>query len=444
MTAPTRIATDTDTTGAVNATTLACDLQTVIAAAAQVGDKVVTFCGCDGVASQSVSAGAGWTKIDFQLDALAGGSQMNLTLFECDVTVAATVADLTIAFGASQMAYVRHILIRPATGTAFATRILAKVGGDSTNPDPPSITNSTGSSQDLLVIAAASADANGTSANAVMTGGPSGYNSIGLNNVGNTQGVSLSVADRAVTLANAASENPSAWTHPTEQWAAMTLGYYGVSSGTPVGEADETDVAMTLSARQITATGLATAANTALALSGVQIRAVGIASDSETAFALTPVQITATGRASETDAALALTSIQIAATGLASETDSALALGSARPVGVANDNETALALTAGSSAATGRADETDTALALSAVQIAGVGLATEADAAFALGVARPADAANENDEALALVGVTIIGVPVPARRTTYASPSISTAANDILTTYASPATGTSA
>lgn len=225
MTAPSRIATDTDTTGGTNATTLACDLQTTIAAAAQVGDKVVTFCGCDGAATQSVSAGAGWSKIDQHT-----GSGVNLALYEFDVAVAATVPDLTIAFGANQMAYVRHILIRPASGT-FAAGIIAKVDGDSTNPDPPALTNSTGSSQDLLVIAAASADANGTGANTPMTGGPSAYSNIGRDNVGNTQGVTLSVADLAVTVANTASEDPSAWTHVTEQWAAMTVGYYSTGGG---------------------------------------------------------------------------------------------------------------------------------------------------------------------------------------------------------------------
>lgn len=439
MTAPTRIAIDSDSTGAVNVATLACDMQTVIAAAALAGDRVYAYCSCDGVATQSVSSGAGWNKKNQQADALSGGTQMNLATFEFDVVTNGTVPDLTIAFGASQMAVVREVLVRPPAGSTLAATIYATVGGDGTNPDPPAATNSSGASIDALVIAAAGADANGTGATAVMTGGPSGYNNIGRNSVGNSQGTTLSLADLAVTIANGGNEDPTAWTHVAEQWAASTALIYGVSSGTPVGRADGTNTSLALSAVQITAAGLATATNTALALSGVQLRAVGLSSDTETALALTPVQVAAAGTATETDAAQALSAVQISGVGRSDETDNALGLGSARPAGVANDNETALALSAGSSAATGRADETDAALALAAVQATGVELASETDQALPLGVSVQVGIATETDTALELAGVVIVGAPVPERRTTYASPVQQTAANDILTTYASPA-----
>lgn len=226
MTAPTRVTASTSNTGAVNMTTLLCSM-TTIAASAQVGDKVVGFSACDGVSTQSVSSGAGWSFVDQITD---GGTNVNLALFEFSVTVAATVADLTIAFGASQMAYVQFILIRPASGQTFATRILAKVaGGTTTNPNPPAVTNSSGASIDAIVLAAMAGDCGSLTTGA--TAGPSGYSNFSSPNFGNTQGAVVGTADKAVTIANAASEDPGVYTRASEEWGAITVAYY--STPTP-------------------------------------------------------------------------------------------------------------------------------------------------------------------------------------------------------------------
>jgi hypothetical protein len=228
MAAPTVILDDDQTTGGVNSDTVVCSMAGV-RAVCQVGDEVAVWCVSDGGGPQSISSGAGWT---LESQAADGINACCTALFRFPVTVAGTCPDLSIDLhpSAQQMAVARWKLIRPGAGSTLAFLGVSTNSGDSTNPDPTSLVNTSGVAIDALVFAAMGGDSNTLTTPA--TAGPAGYANFLTSNVANSQGVTFAIADKTILgLANGVGENPGAFTRATEQWVGMTAIYYQTGGG---------------------------------------------------------------------------------------------------------------------------------------------------------------------------------------------------------------------
>lgn len=97
-----------------------------------------------------------------------------------------------------------------------------KVGGTSTNPDPPAITTVT---NNAMVVAFAASRGDDTTINE-----PSGYGNVHTKREADTRVLVMSSAD--LTKATAGAENPASWTNwVTGDWAAFTVALRPASSG---------------------------------------------------------------------------------------------------------------------------------------------------------------------------------------------------------------------
>jgi hypothetical protein len=224
---PTRNLFGTATTGATNSDTLTVAMATA-ASGAQVGDWVDVFVSSDGIQIQSIASGDGWTK-EAQQEA---SGQANLALYRYIVTVAGTVPDLVVDMGAStEMAVAHWFRIRPAAGQQLNALAPAVASGSSTNPNPASVTNSTGAARSSYFIAAWGGDGN----NVVSTAAPAGYGNHQSTGIANNNGCAIGSADKTTaSWASAAVEDPGTFTRATEQWAALTVAYYETVAATPV------------------------------------------------------------------------------------------------------------------------------------------------------------------------------------------------------------------
>lgn len=222
MAAPVRNLFGTATTGATNSDTLTCSMAT-LGASVLAGDVISVFVASDGIQTQSVSSGAGWNKIIQSNEA----AQCNVALYRFDVTQNnQTIPDLVVDMGATNEMAVAHMFrIRASTAAnkvvPLATPTTAQ--GSSTNPNPASITNNTGSAKDIYYLAVWGGDGN----NVLSTVAPTNFANHQSTGIANTNGCAIGSADRTRTaVANAGVEDPGTFTRATEQWATITAAYY--------------------------------------------------------------------------------------------------------------------------------------------------------------------------------------------------------------------------
>jgi hypothetical protein len=228
MAAPVRNLFGTATTGATNSDTITCSMATLGASVLK-GDRLVVFVSSDGIQTQSISSGAGWVK-DFQINEAA---QNNLALYSFEVTSdGQTVPNLVVDMGATTEMAVAHMFrIRASTAANKVNMILptgtgAGAGasqGSSTNPNPNSLTQNSGATRDMYWIACWGGDGN----NVLSTVAPTNYGNHQSLGIANTNGCAIGSADRTVNgVTNGTAEDPAVFTRATEQWAALTVGFY--------------------------------------------------------------------------------------------------------------------------------------------------------------------------------------------------------------------------
>jgi hypothetical protein len=242
-------------------------------------------------------------------------------------------------------------------------------------------------------------------------------------------GDSTAVGDHALTAGLTADDRP---------WIEFSDDPFVVNQTITVGQATETDTALTATAAvgAVVAAGQASETDSAFAATSLVgiTQAAGQATETDTAMSVTPLvgSTLTVGLAEETDTALVVTPVVVGGpvtinVGLAEETDTALGaaavVGSVAAVGQAVETDTALTVTplVGAVVAIGLASETDATLGATVNQTITVGLAEETDTALAatgIGVGGPVanliDATNgRHRHATAAVNYTP-PVPPPA------------------------------
>lgn len=254
MAAPTIIASQTGVSSTSNSTTFNVTLGT-IAASALAGDVVACFVSADGNPTllENNAGGEVWDGVSVTATA-ANGTIVSGHLFITTVQTDGVVENLAISSSASeQYSHVSH-LIRSSTG-ALALLGTGSSNGSSTNSDPAAITNSTGASRDTLVICSRHGDSTVTASAA-----PTNYGNLQTRAGGGTAGASTNTANRAVTIANSASEDPGTFTSASEQWGCITAGWYELSFSASLDQyrfyADGTESGSTALASQNTAISL--------------------------------------------------------------------------------------------------------------------------------------------------------------------------------------------
>lgn len=171
----------------------------------------------DGIVSTATS---GWTLLGQSPQNQVRGAIFYYDVPSTNAVIPDLVVDSTTAERFSSVAY----WVRSATGSV--AHLSANATGNSTNSDPPSVTNTTGASIDALAIATRHGDGN-----TVATVVPTGYSNWQSQASGQANTPSTDTAEKQVTLANSASENPGVWTSATEQWVCYTLLVYESTGG---------------------------------------------------------------------------------------------------------------------------------------------------------------------------------------------------------------------
>jgi hypothetical protein len=215
----------------------------------------------DGTNTMTAPGGGVWTK-----PANTEGQQGSVTgsIFIAETTAAyaasASPADgLSWGYGGNSEQgsfnlWAFKVAAGKSVGVLYAS---AAATGSSTNSDPPSVTNNSGASQDCIVVATRCGDSTVTA-----SGAPTNYGNLVTQAGGGTNGASTNSADRSITIANGASENPGTFTSASEQWVSYTFGVYeydppptltqkafrfyadGTESGASALEAQDTNVSL--------------------------------------------------------------------------------------------------------------------------------------------------------------------------------------------------------
>lgn len=107
----------------------------------------------------------------------------------------------------------------------FSSGDITSASGSSTNSDPPSITNGSGASQDVTVVATRTGDST-----VVATVAPTNYTDLQTIAAGGTAGASSNTAERQITIASAGTEDPGVFTSASEQWVSYTFGVYEIAA----------------------------------------------------------------------------------------------------------------------------------------------------------------------------------------------------------------------
>lgn len=192
------------------------------------GDRIYAFVSSDSNPTLS-TASSGWSK----LNQLNSGTQVIGAVFMYTVSADnTTIPDLVVDSTTSQQFSSVSLWVRSSTGT-LAHLTLASSSGSTTNSDPALVTNSTGASVDALVIASRHGDTNvGTES---PSAAPSGYSNWQSQVSSGSGGAATDTAEKQVTLANSATEDPGTWTSVIEQWVCWTVGIYeaAASGGRP-------------------------------------------------------------------------------------------------------------------------------------------------------------------------------------------------------------------
>lgn len=148
----------------------------------------------------------------------------------------------------------------------------AAVSGTATNANPPSITNGSGASQDVVAHAVRWGDST-----VVATAAPTNYTNHVSRAGGGTNGASTNSATRNITLANAASEDPGTFTNASEQQIADTFGIYEYSQAS-VGSSD--GAATVSGAGKASSTGSGSVSGAATVTASAAVTATGAGSAS--------------------------------------------------------------------------------------------------------------------------------------------------------------------
>lgn len=187
------------------------------------GDRVYCFVSADEKPALS-SATPGWILVDQR----AVTTQVAGAVFVYEAAADnAAIPDLVVASDTAQQFSARMLWVRSSTGVL--AHFEASTGGSAAvTPDPPAVINSTGATQDCLVVAGYNGD--GTPQ---PSAAPSGYANLGTQAAGGANGATTSTAEKNVTLAAGAAENPGVFAFPgaLDQWDAFTIAIYEVSAG---------------------------------------------------------------------------------------------------------------------------------------------------------------------------------------------------------------------
>lgn len=220
MAAPTTVARNTGVSSTTNSTSY-----TSVgfgAGTRSTGERIYVFVTADGNGTLTTAV-SGWNKVDQETN----GTVVTQALFYYDVTDGSqAVASLVVDNTASEQYSHAYIVVAPAASNTITHITPTKANGSSTNSDPASFTNNSGASQDFLVLVSRGGDST-----TVATVAPTNYNNLQSQAGGGTNGASTNSAERTITVANTASENPGTFTSGNEQWTCFTVGVYQVATG---------------------------------------------------------------------------------------------------------------------------------------------------------------------------------------------------------------------
>jgi hypothetical protein len=226
------------------------------------------FVSADGSGTLTETGGAGWAKVSQTTDATNAVTSALFTLDTTAAFAAGAVPAITISDTASEQFSAQLVALTAASGKVIANLLGTTAQGSSTNANPPSVTNNTGASQDFTITIYEAGDST-----TVATAAPANYTGLIGQAGGGTNGASCAQATRNLTLANAASEDPAAFTTANDQWVAWTVAAYETVPPSVDGNARGAfGATVTLSALTGSASGDAAASG---ALSGVTVTAMG-------------------------------------------------------------------------------------------------------------------------------------------------------------------------
>lgn len=183
---------------------------------------VVAFA-IDGTVDPVENSGNGWSVVYTKesTSQVTGGFALLLTT---GAYAANAFPAIAFSFGAaSEQATARVAAYRAGAGKTIQYIMSTGAQGNSTNSDPPSVTNNTGASQDPTFIAMRAGD--GATAPSVAS---TGY---GMTSVaGGANGATTTTESKQTTgWANAATEDPGVYTVATEQWVCYTVAFFEVT-----------------------------------------------------------------------------------------------------------------------------------------------------------------------------------------------------------------------
>ena len=187
------------------------------------GERVIwaLFLSADGSALLDDGSAEGWTETgDIQQGSVTG------TLFTLETTTAFAAGGhpaIAISSSAAEQYSCTLFAYKAATNATIGVITAASANGSSTNSNPASITNSSGSSRDVTVFVGRAGDST-----VVATAAPTNYGNLITQAGGGSNGASSNGADRQLTIANSASEDPGTFTSASEQWACWTVGFYEI------------------------------------------------------------------------------------------------------------------------------------------------------------------------------------------------------------------------
>jgi len=181
------------------------------------GDLLIVFFSCDANETVTWPTGDGWASIFHQTNA----NTLDIGYKIADGTEGATI---TVTTGSAEQS--AHISYRITGNHRYlAPEVSTGATGNSTSPNPDSLTP-TGGAKDYLWIAV-EGNADGDVASAY----PSNYTNGQTNAVGTTAGANIAVARREL---NASSEDPVAFTIPLNKWVACTVAVHPKTAPTAI------------------------------------------------------------------------------------------------------------------------------------------------------------------------------------------------------------------
>lgn len=339
----------------------------------QAGDLLLVFFGLD-LGATSVTSWGGFTQLDYQ-DVATGTSSGGCAYLWASGGESGTFTVTTVG---SERATAICICVRGAD-TGQTPVISSAVTGNSTNPDPPSLTP--GWTDKTLWLAFAVSDVS-----AAPTAGPAGYSNFTV-----TSGTSAAFVAIATNANQVATEDPGAFTMATEQWAAWTIAVKpaaGGASGTVnLGQVSEADTAQPLSRLKSKLLGQLIETDTAQPVTRRKSRTFTEPSTSGTLFTVGKSKLKTINQLTEADTAQTVSKRKSKILGLVTESDSAQPITrGAAGLGSIVETDTAFVLSKKKSKAIAQLSEIETLFSVTPVHVAPpavtsrfLGLITEVD-----------------------------------------------------------------